>query len=97
MNHIEFDYITEDGIDLVIEASGKIVNEGNYSADVDDHKGYPARYIKNLKFKCLNEDGTLFDRKQLSEDDVIGIEDTIHKAMIENEPETESDFYDRFN
>ncbi len=96
MNYIEFNYLSEDGIQMVIESSGKVVHESNYAADHDNHKGYPLRSVTNIKFKCVLEDGSILNKKELSEDDLTNIEDIIANTLTENEPETESDYFDRF-
>lgn len=96
MQFIEFDYTTEDGQEVIIKGSGKIIHESNYAADFDDHKGYPLKSVTNIKFKCLLDDGSFLKKQELSEDDVTNIEDIISNTLSENESETESDFYDRF-
>ena len=91
MNHIEFEYITEDGHELIINASGKISFETNYGA-TESNNGYPLKTVTNIKFKCLLDDGTLLNKKELSEDDVTNIEDIIANSLSENEDDLEMDY-----
>lgn len=99
MNFVEFDYTTEDGLLVIVEGQGKLVFESNYGADHEDHKGYPVLYVTNIKYKCLNHDGTMLSKSMLSEDDQIIIEEKITNALTlaGEDPETVSDFYERFD
>lgn len=91
--YIEFDYETEDGNELVIIASATITHQSNYAADMENHKGYPARIVSNIKFQAY-EESEKFDKSKLSEEDLVGIEDFVCDNIRE-EYEWESDFYDR--
>lgn len=96
MNFIEFDYTSEDGIDMVVNGSGKVIHESNYSADIDNHKGYPLKMVTNIKFKFTTLEGSVVSNNELTEDDITNIEDIISNTLTENEVEHESDWYDRF-
>lgn len=99
MNYIEFSYETEDGLELNVKGQGRVVFESNYGADHDNHKGYPMKYVADIKYNCTTENYEKYSKVLLSDDDKSNIEDIIHNMLVieGNEVETESDYYDRFN
>lgn len=99
MNFVEFTYMSEDSIEMTVKGQGRVVYQSNYGADMEDHKGYPMKYIQDMKFTCESETGENISKDLLTDDDKTDIEDIIHNTLVEmdNEPDYISDFYDRFD
>lgn len=96
MQFIEFPYETEDGILVTVFGQGRIVHQLDEAADFYNPDGYPIRNVTNVKFKCIQENGSKLSNELLSEDDQTRIEDFINNNL-EEESETESDFYNRYD
>lgn len=90
MNWIEFDYTMEDGTNIIVEGQGNVTFK-----NWNDH---PYKTVEDIKFKCIQDDGTILPKSLLTQDDVTTIEDLIseHLTYNENDYDTSSDFYDRF-
>ena len=71
----EFEYTTEDGETILVEGYGKVSHVKELDSNVQT--------VTNIKFKCSNENGTVFDKNLLSEDDQTNIEDMISNALTD--------------
>lgn len=93
MSYIEFDYQLEDGTELLIEATGNV----NYDYISNALDFQQPKYIDNINYKCITEDGCILAKDLISHKDQTMIEEIINyeiQPSIEEHIDFNENYYD---